>query len=92
MLYWVLSKGFSNIYANTALWKIGEEYAGSKDRVQVEPWNKIKFELLGVWKNTFCMAEKLCLDNSESCFCLKWKNRFLVPFMQCYLVLPQCFF
>lgn len=53
MHYWVVSKGFSNISATRVLWKIGEEYIGAKGRVQVELRNKIKFELLCVWKNTF---------------------------------------
>lgn len=52
MHYWVVSKGFSNISAITVLWKV-EEYIGAKGRVQVEQWNKIRFELLGVWKNMF---------------------------------------
>lgn len=51
MRYWVLSEGFSNIGADTVLWKIGKEYAGAKGRVQVELWNKINFGLLGIWKN-----------------------------------------
>lgn len=50
MPYWLLFKRFSDISANTALWKIGEEYVWAKGRVRVEPWNKIKFELLSVGK------------------------------------------
>lgn len=48
MHYWVVS----NISATIVLWKIGEEYIRAKGRVQVEQWNKIKFELLGVYINS----------------------------------------
>lgn len=51
MRYWVLSKGFSNIGADTVLWKTGEGCAGAKGRVQAELQNKINFGLLGIWKN-----------------------------------------
>lgn len=75
---------FSSIDMDTMLWKIGEECAGAKGRVQAGLWNKINFRLLGILKSQHALmlwkSEKLCLNNLRVVFLFKVEKQILGSF------------